>query len=103
MKPFKNLTLIVTSLLVVALSLSFTNSFDPSTSIQNKSIEYHIAALAADDIEDDFPEPEFQVVCTISLPSFAWQERSLAETIPQNSVVSKSSTPFYLQIRSLRI
>ncbi len=102
-KPFKQLTLILTSLLVVAFSFSFTKAFDPSTSIQSNSIENHLTALAADDIDDDFTDPEFQLIYHCDLPSSPWLESSLVKIAPRNSNSNKASTPVYLQIRNLRI
>jgi hypothetical protein len=102
-KQFKKLSLTFASLLVVAFSFNFTRTLEANTSFQNKSIEFQLAAIAADDIDDDFGDPEFEKILERALPLAA-----RLESIGINAHVNTfdphhTSIPFYLQIRNLRI
>jgi hypothetical protein len=101
-KLFKQLTLVLSSLLVVGFSFSSNKSFDSSTSLQKKSIDCHFAALADDDIDDDLTDPEFQLIYTCNSDVIN-QELNLIEDIQYASVSYNSSLPHYLKVRNLRI
>jgi hypothetical protein len=100
-KLFKKLTLVFTTLLVVAFSFNFTKSFGASNSYQPKSVELNIAAIDADDIRDDFDDTEFEILYELPtlLPYLTLEGVNIFHTIPP----AHSPIPFYLQIRNLRI
>jgi hypothetical protein len=101
-KQFKQVSLVFASLLVVALSFSFTKLFDSSNSLQKKSVECHFTAIADDDIDDDLTDPELQFTYTYFLESFRPEQNPIEN--PQFASGSlHSSIPCYLKIRSLRI
>jgi len=99
-KPFKKFTLLFSALLVVAFSFSFTRPSDVSSSYQSNVIEFHLTAIAADDIDDDFGDPEFE---KIFLEFNCYNASGRAESHSQPFDPHHTSIPFYLQVRNLRI
>ena len=102
MKRFKQLTLVLASLLVVAFSFNFTK-LSGSTSLQSKTIDCQFAVLAVDDIDDDFADPEFQNFVAPS--SIRYSPRQIEANVKafEGFCLTNSPVPFYLQIRNLRI
>ena len=99
MKQLRQLPLILALLSVVAFSSGFTKNL---SSFQSKSIEYHFITLAADDIDDDFGDPEFEIFCQPVLPTLNWEFDS-NENPDWISPQKNLAVPFYLQIKNLRI
>jgi hypothetical protein len=102
-KHLKKITLLFSSLLVVALSFSFSKISEVKTSIQDKSIEFNLASITVDDIDDDLGDPEHE-----KISEHLFQLISLTESdkIENQSIVFNphhTSIPFYLEIRNLRI
>ena len=102
-KLFKHLTLIFTSLLVVALSFNFTRLCDCTSSIQNKTVSYQLAILPVDDIDDDLADPEFQAFACDHAPFNSPPHSALAKGSIEGFCYTGSSVPFYIQVRNLRI
>jgi hypothetical protein len=102
-KQFKQLTLIVASLLVVTFSFSFAKPVDSSASLQKKSVECHFTVLTDDDIDEDLTGPELNVsyACCFFEP-IHW-ELNLIGNIQSASEALPASTSYYLKIRSIRI
>jgi len=97
--PYKKLTLILASLLVIGLSFSYSSGSDTSLSFQNKSVVYQLAALSADDDLDSFDD--FEV--------FDFHPHASLTAIPAKTLSVQTSScilfslPCFLRIRNLRI
>jgi hypothetical protein len=99
-KQFKKLILILSALLVVAFSFSFTRPSDVNNSYRSNAIEFHLTAISADDVDDDFGDPGFE---KIFLEFNYCNDYNATERRSQPFDSHHTSIPFYLQIRNLRI
>ncbi|HCW08614.1 MAG TPA: hypothetical protein DGG95_14745 [Cytophagales bacterium] len=98
----KKLTLVFASLLLVAFSFNFTKSSTPSSSIQNKTIQW--VTLAADDLEDDdFDNLDFPSFSILDFRSCLNNDDSKIRNYSTSVDLAIPAVPCYLLVRNFRI